>query len=800
MKIKKLAICTLTAATLIGAVGVASLYSREGKGNPIIDLDGAASGNIWSAVSCRARMYLRSAEGEVPGVSWIELWELMLPKRGFECTEGEGFATSVRFSVHASDEDLKAGAHIFRERCTRCHGSDGSGGAVGPSLTGSEYNHGDSDLAIYKVLRDGIPGTPMPSAGLTLLERLQVAAYLTTLRAHLPGDREPEPSRLAIHVSNERLLAAGTKPDEWLMYSGSYNGWRHMLLAEMTPANVAQLKMRWVNQFDISDPNIEATPLVIDGTIFLVVDPAHVLALNAKTGALIWEYRRPIPAGLPIEFGVNRGLAVQGSTLFFGSLDGYLVAINANDGKVMWQTSVASPAEGYTMSGAPLVINHSVVVGVAGGEFGIRGFLAAYDLSTGRQEWKFNTIPGPGEVGHETWENDAWKSGGGATWNTGSYDPSTDLLYWGVGNPSPGFSGDVRPGDNLFTASVIALHAKTGTLAWYFQFTPHDEQDRDAAQTPVLADLLIKGVVRKAICWPNRNGFITSSTVSQASSWSGRHSSKLTGRKGLHRPGGQFCLASLGCRRRGVVYGPASPALQTGKTLPLMKNGDPSLFRQPRAVPSLRSSLLTKSCAERMDFLWGAVPAKKRRTPAKSLRSMLLPAREDGNTAHRAAIPTVLTAVCSQRMEDWCSGPRTGSFSPWMPTLDAKSGALRLGGRPIRPRSLSLSTDDRWFSWLLDERCSSLGCKPWLAGTCAAVSAEPRPLTRPGSALLTALNVGRGNRPVVRGSRQSVHRRRTKTVPAKWAPSRQSAFNPRPSIFPLGLRIRFWRGGRGGSR
>jgi alcohol dehydrogenase (cytochrome c) len=144
---------------------------------------------------------------------------------------------------------------------------------------------------------------------------------------------------------------------------------------------------------------------------------------------------------------------------------------------------------------------------VAGGDYGIRGFLAAYDVSTGQQQWKFETIPGPGEAGHDTWQNDAWRSGGGSTWNTGSYDPSTDLLYWGVGNPSPAFSGDRRPGDNLFTDSVIALHASTGKLAWYFQFTPHDDHDWDSAQTPILADLLIRNEVRRVICWPNRNGF-----------------------------------------------------------------------------------------------------------------------------------------------------------------------------------------------------------------------------------------------------------------------------------------------------
>jgi alcohol dehydrogenase (cytochrome c) len=508
MKIKKLAIGTLTAVFLIGAIGASVLYWRLGSGKSIVNLEGASSENIWNSVLCRAGLYLQKAEGEVSGVSWTELWGLMLPGRGFVCTEGSSLEASVQYSTHASEDDRNAGAQIFRERCTGCHGTDGSGGSVGPSLARSQYNHGDGDLAVYKVLRDGIPGTAMQSAGVTLIERLQVIAYLKTLQAQLSKERKPEASPMAVQVSNERLQAAGTNPDEWLTYSGSYNGWRHTSLAEITPANVAQLKLRWVKQFDINDPNIEATPLVIDGTIFMVPDPAHVLALDAKTGAVIWEYSRPIPAGLPLEFGlVNRGLAVQGSMLFFGSLDGYLVAINANDGRVIWQTPVVSSSDGYSITGAPLVVNRSVVVGIAGGEFGIRGFLAAYDASTGQQQWRFNTIPGPSEVGHETWENDAWRTGGGGTWITGSYDPSTDLLYWGVGNPSPSYSGDVRPGDNLFTDSVIALHPSTGKLAWYFQFTPHDEHDRDAAQTPVIADLLIKGVVRQAICWPNRNGF-----------------------------------------------------------------------------------------------------------------------------------------------------------------------------------------------------------------------------------------------------------------------------------------------------
>ena len=499
MRIKKLPFVISAGVLLMSTIGAAALYWHLGHWK-------SAAGN---AVSCRARIYLQKARGEVPELSWSELWELTLPGRGFHCLEGgTSLEASIQYSNYASEEDRSAGARIFRERCTGCHGVDGSGGQVGPSLTRPQYKHGDSDLAIYQVLRNGISGTAMPRAGLPVSELLQVTAHLRMLQAHSSEDNKPKAPRLAIHVNSERLRAAGTNPDEWLMYSGSYNGWRHTSLAEITPANVAQLRIRWIKQFDITGTIIEATPLVVDGVIFMVAEAGHVVALDDKTGNVIWEYKRPVPPDLPLIAGpVNRGLAVHGSTIFFGSLDGYLIAIDANDGKVIWQTLVGSPSDGYSITGAPLVVNGSVVVGVAGGDFGIRGFLAAYDVSTGQQQWKFETIPGPGEVGHETWENDAWRTGGGSTWNTGSYDPSTGLLYWGVGNPSPDFSADVRPGDNLFSDSVIALRATTGKLVWYFQFTPHDEHDRDAAQTPVLADLMINDVVRKVICWPNRNGF-----------------------------------------------------------------------------------------------------------------------------------------------------------------------------------------------------------------------------------------------------------------------------------------------------
>lgn len=436
---------------------------------------------------------------------------MTLPGNGIYCAEGDSPEAVLQYSIYqgyASESDRSAGQRIFHEQCTGCHGAGGSGGPAAPALTRPGYAHGDSDLAIYQVLRDGVPGTAMRKTGLPLWSAMHVIAYLRTLQSHSREAMDRQQPLVAIKVNNDRLLAAGTDPSTWLMYSGSYNGWRHTPLAEITPVNINRMHLWWVRQFDMAAANIEATPVVVDGVLFMTPQAGDVVALNAMTGDVVWEYRRLPDPDITLAYGAaNRGVAVNGDKVFFGSLDGYLIALNAGNGKLVWRTQVANSSDGYSITGAPLVINGSVVIGIAGGEAPIRGFLAAYDSASGQERWRFHTIPAPGEQGHETWGNDAWRKGGGATWNTGSYDPSTDLLYWGVGNPNPDFSGDARPGDNLFTSSVIALHASTGRLAWYFQFSPHDEHDWDSAQTPVLADLLIDGVIRKVICWPNRNGF-----------------------------------------------------------------------------------------------------------------------------------------------------------------------------------------------------------------------------------------------------------------------------------------------------
>jgi alcohol dehydrogenase (cytochrome c) len=484
---------------LIGFVGVTYYHLKANPEKPISE--------IWSATSWRVQIYLRKVYGQVPELSWTEIWKMITHQGGFSLGNVIINGASVNGAVsnpYTSSQDRQAGSQLFNFRCARCHGIDGRG-SLGPSLVRFGYKHGDSDLAIYRVLTDGIAGTAMISPDLSFVQRWQVIAYLRTLQFHPDNDSLPP---LNVRASSDQIRNAGNSPGEWLTYSGSLNGWRYSSLSEITPANVSQLRVRWVYQSSSTEPKFESTPLVVGDTVFVTEPPATVTALNAKTGKVIWKYQRPMHVDVPLCCGIqNRGLAILENSLFFGSLDGYLIAIDANTGEVRWQTRVASPSDGFSLSGAPLVVNHSVVIGVAGAEYGIRGFLAAYDVTTGQLKWRFDTIPGPGEAGHETWQNDAWKTGGGSTWTTGSYDPSLDLLYWGVGNPAPAMNGDGRPGDNLFTDSVVALHASSGKLAWYFQFTPHDEHDWDSIQTPMLADLLIDGVERKVICWPNRNGF-----------------------------------------------------------------------------------------------------------------------------------------------------------------------------------------------------------------------------------------------------------------------------------------------------
>jgi alcohol dehydrogenase (cytochrome c) len=315
--------------------------------------------------------------------------------------------------------------------------------------------------------------------------------------------------RLPAQVTADQLLHAAEAPKNWLTYSGAYFSQRYSGLTQITPANAKNLEQKWIFQAD-SLQRFEATPLVVDGIMYATQAPNDVMAIDARTGRLFWIYQyKPAAGSRPCCGLVNRGLAILGDTLYMATVDAHLVAVDARNGKPLWNVEVADYNKGYAMTLAPLAVKDKIIVGAAGGEYGIRGFIAAYDPKTGKEIWKFYTIPGPGEPGHETWPaGDAWMHGGASVWITGSYDPSLNLTYWGVGNPGPDFNPKQRAGDNLYASSVVALDADTGKLKWHFQFTPNDPYDYDSVQIPVLADAMWSGKMRKLMFWANRNGFV----------------------------------------------------------------------------------------------------------------------------------------------------------------------------------------------------------------------------------------------------------------------------------------------------
>jgi alcohol dehydrogenase (cytochrome c) len=312
--------------------------------------------------------------------------------------------------------------------------------------------------------------------------------------------------RLDAQVTFDRILHAADEPQNWLTYSGTYMSQRFSQLRQIDTSNVKNLELKWMVQNQVFG-TWETSPLVVDGTMYLTQRPNDVMAVDARTGRMFWLYRYTNSGRQQVCCGAqNRGVAILGDTLFMGTLDAHLVAIDAKNGKPLWNVSVADDKLAYSITLAPLVVKDKVIIGVGGAEYGIRGFVAAYDSKSGRELWRFNTIPGTGEPGSESWSGEAWQHGGGSIWVTGSYDPAVNQTYWGVGNPGPDWNPDQRPGDNLYTDSVVALDADTGKLKWHYQFTPNDGYDYDAVQVPVLADLMWKGTLTKAMLWANRNG------------------------------------------------------------------------------------------------------------------------------------------------------------------------------------------------------------------------------------------------------------------------------------------------------
>jgi alcohol dehydrogenase (cytochrome c) len=310
-------------------------------------------------------------------------------------------------------------------------------------------------------------------------------------------------------VTFDRLLKAADEPGNWLMYSHSYNSWRYSNLNQINVQNAKNLHVKWLFQGRHLE-KFETTPLVVNGTMYLTRPENAIYALDAATGRQFWsyEYRNP-PRTFNCCGKVNRGLAMLGNTLFMNTLDMHVVAVDARSGHELWKTEMYdyTAAAGYAAPGAPLVVKDKLIVGMAGGERGVSGFLDAYDTKTGQRLWRFNTIPQPGEPNFGTWAGDSWKTGGVTTWNNGSYDPETNTLFWGTSNPWPDYNDDFRAGDNLYSCSVLALDPDTGKLKWFYQFTPHDLHDWDSTQVPILLDTEFRGQMRKTLAWANRNGF-----------------------------------------------------------------------------------------------------------------------------------------------------------------------------------------------------------------------------------------------------------------------------------------------------
>jgi len=310
-----------------------------------------------------------------------------------------------------------------------------------------------------------------------------------------------------VDVQPVRLLTSPVA-ENWLSYNGDFTGRRFSALHEITTFNVSQLRAQWVFHAPNSS-NLEVTPVVVDGVMFVTV-ANDAYALDAQTGRPIWHYSRPITEGLIDDASQhhNRGVGIWRSHIFMETDNAHLLCLDARSGHLLWDVAYTDGNPNYGATSAPLVVKDKVIVGTSGGDDGIRGFVAAFDADSGKEAWRFWTIPGPGEFGSSSWPGESYKLGGGTTWMPGTFDPELNTIFWGTSNPAPDFDGGPRPGDDLYTDCLLALDPDNGKLKWYFQFTPHDLFDYDAVETPVLVDAAFRGETRKLIIQANRNGFL----------------------------------------------------------------------------------------------------------------------------------------------------------------------------------------------------------------------------------------------------------------------------------------------------
>jgi PQQ-dependent dehydrogenase (methanol/ethanol family) len=392
---------------------------------------------------------------------------------------------------------------IFSTNCGGCHGDDGQGTSKGPALAINQRVAEQSSEQLGAYLERGNVTAGMPSfSDLSAADRTALVRYLRRLNVDVILRPAPAIQPVGKHSFGP------PQPSDWLTYDGNLSGNRYSPLKQINTANVSSLKLKWV--FPIQYFGLETTPLEGGGVLY-VTGPNQVFALDALTGGEIWHYSRPPTPGMvgDAKLGTNRGVAVLDDRLFFVTDNAHLLAIDRAGGSLLWDVPIAAEREGQHYGGtmAPLIVDKRIIVGVSGADEGIRGFVAAFEPANGALVWRRWTVPRQGEPGIETWQGKEPLTGGGSTWLTGSYDPSTDTLYWATGNPWPDSDDSDRSGDNLYTDCVLALNPRTGDLKWHYQFTPHDVRDRDATEPNVLVDTVYKGKSSKLLLHADRNGF-----------------------------------------------------------------------------------------------------------------------------------------------------------------------------------------------------------------------------------------------------------------------------------------------------
>jgi alcohol dehydrogenase (cytochrome c) len=462
----------------------------------------------------RAIVIARKLTGLLKDVSWADLRDIAHPGSGFELRHlarwGDPYSTIL--DPYQTAADRERGRERFASNCAKCHGAEAAGG-LAPALVGRPLQRGDSDWAIYQTATRGVPGTAMVGGLISRSDIWRVIAYLRQLGSSgstRTGAAGPDAVTLgpAPEVTSARLVEASGAIGEWLLPGGSYDGRRFSTDGQINSSNVSGLSVQWVYQLPPSDAPNESGPIVSGRFLYVTVPPGTVIALDADSGARVWQYTRPVPPDFHVCcVATNRGVAVLGRRVYFGTLDAHLVALDGTTGQMVWDQSVADYKTGYSITSAPLPVGDLVITGIAGSEFPIRGFISAHDAATGTLRWRFDTVPEADDPARKTWGGDSWKTGGAATWGIGAYDPGLGLLYWGVATAAPDFNAALRPGDNLYANCLLALNPATGKLVWHFQFLPGDDHDWDSIQTPSLIDLEENGHTEQLLAVANRGGF-----------------------------------------------------------------------------------------------------------------------------------------------------------------------------------------------------------------------------------------------------------------------------------------------------